>query len=927
MMATNLLLRRLIISKRLSAASYNLFRSISIESSDEKQKPGRHKQALLVGGLGLGLLSGFYIWHRKSHVETRVSDTGAVPAFEAGKHRDTLPVYSAIDVSKHDSKEKGIWCSFKSGVYDITDFVDKHPGGDKILMAAGGALEPFWLLYAVHQTDHVLKLLEDHRIGNLDESDRGVAVRDLNDPYSTDPKRHPALKPATVKPFNAEPPLSVLVDSYITPNDLFYVRNHLPVPEVDPNTYELEICVDGSENEKTLTLNEIKNKFEKHTVTAAMQCAGNRRSEMMTIKPIKGLNWGAAAIGNATWSGARLIDVLKEMGIDNSNKNGFQHVQFEGLDLDPASSPYGASILFEKAMDPDVILAYEMNGQPIPRDHGFPVRVIVPGVVGARNVKWVSRIVVSHDESSSHWQQNDYKGFPPQIDWDTVDFKKAPAIQDLPVQSAICEPGEGQTISREKGNVLTVKGYAWSGGGRGIVRVDVSLDGGENWHLAKLKPSEMKINRAWAWTLWQADIPLPKSGSHKLEICCRAVDSSYNNQPDSVAPIWNLRGVLNNAWHRIHPIATDPGITPRNRCRYNVVARRNTLIIYYVRIMTLFPGLKIRKIIHLLYNLVIIIFVIIIVLIIPKECILKDYIPADIISLDVITNVSQHSIFNNHRPLCPIIPHNRKLNLNPTNMKKLPATEDFLTNLNIGQGGKWQPSNCNARFSTAIIIPYRARKQQLAAFLYYMHHFLCAQSISYTIIVVEQSHKKPFNRGKLFNVGFKEALNLRHFDCFIFHDVDLLPENLLNIYGCSSEPRHLITALDEFQYSLPYCEIMGGAVALTKYQFEKINGFANRFYGWGGEDDDFYNRVIANNYRVIRWDPAVARYTMLTHAKEPPNSDRHALLRESEALFLLDGLSNLDYTVISFEKLNSHTRIFQQNGARISLGSISDEYT
>ena len=227
--------------------------------------------------------------------------------------------------------------------------------------------------------------------------------------------------------------------------------------------------------------------------------------------------------------------------------------QFVGKDADSTGSPYGASIPVEKAVSPtgDVLLAYEMNGKEIPRDHGYPVRAIIPGVVGARNVKWVNKVVVSKDESPCHWQRNDYKGFNPTVDWDTVDFTSAPAIQDLPVTSSITEPANGTSVPADE-EQITVKGYAWSGGGRGIVRVDVSTDGGKTWpYVASLSEEKQKLNREWAWTLWEATVNVPKN-CEKFEVCCKAVDKSYNTQPDTVAPIWNLRGVLSNAWHRVH---------------------------------------------------------------------------------------------------------------------------------------------------------------------------------------------------------------------------------------------------------------------------------------------------------------------------------------------------------------------------------------
>jgi len=437
-----------------------------------------------------------------------------------------------------------------------------HPGGNKIYMAAGGAVEPFWHLYAVHKANpEVLLMLEEYRIGNLAPEERNEkakeeAERDANDPYSTDPKRHHLLRPASAKPFNAEPPPNLLADNFITPNDMFYVRNHLPVPEVDPDTYELEIEIEGRSEPVVLSLEDIKSKFAKVSVTSAIQCAGNRRSEMNAVKSLKGLPWGRAAIGNATWSGARLKDVLAWAGVTEDNIGSCRHLHLNGLDEGPDGSAYAISIPLSKALSSlgDCILAYEMNGETLPRDHGFPIRAIVPGNVGARNVKWLGQMVVSSEESTGHWQANDYKGFSPSVDWNNVDFTKSPAIQELPVQSAICEPEDGDLVHLDENGKIHLKGYAWSGGGRGIVRVDVSVDGGSTWQVADLiRDDEQEYNRQWAWTLWNlaADVPKEMIDSGTLRICIKASDSAYNTQPEDFAPIWNLRGVLSNAWHKI----------------------------------------------------------------------------------------------------------------------------------------------------------------------------------------------------------------------------------------------------------------------------------------------------------------------------------------------------------------------------------------
>lgn len=158
-------------------------------------------------------------------------------------NRSDLPTYDLKTVGEHNSLEKGIWVTYGSGVYDITQFVNMHPGGvDKIKLAYGGALEPFWSLYAVHKTPEVLEILEGMRIGNLDPEVAAKMAEDFkNDPYSNEPSRNPALIPSSVKPFNAETPPELLTDTFLTPNDLFFVRNHLPVPEVDVKNYAIEV--------------------------------------------------------------------------------------------------------------------------------------------------------------------------------------------------------------------------------------------------------------------------------------------------------------------------------------------------------------------------------------------------------------------------------------------------------------------------------------------------------------------------------------------------------------------------------------------------------------------------------------------------------------------------------------------------------------
>mmetsp|Transcript_29351 Transcript_29351/g.113699 ORF Transcript_29351/g.113699 Transcript_29351/m.113699 type:complete len:550 (-) Transcript_29351:714-2363(-) len=487
-------------------------------------------------------------WYVSMH---RTADPAACEAsINPGEFVEGLKEISLEEVQKHKSKaDGGIWVTYKGGVYDITEFIENHPGGEsKILLAAGGSLEPFWSLYAQHQEEFVYSILEELRVGNLKASDKEtLAQKDESDPYANDPARSPLLTVRSHKPFNAEPPLELL-DSEITPNDLFYVRNHLPVPKIEAKDYKLEIVHrDGRTSE--LTLDDLENKFKPHDVTATIMCAGNRRNEMDSIKKVKGGYWDAGAISTARWTGALLSEVLEKLGI---TEEGVEHIHFEGLDKDSTTQTiYGASIPADIAMDKksEVLLAYKMNDEPIPADHGYPIRAVVPGIVGARNVKWVGKIIASDKESDSHWQQNDYKGFNSSIDWHNVDFTTAPAIQELPVISAICS-------ARVEGDEVVAQGYAYSGGGRGIIRVDVTADNGGSWEVAELSPADpnQKRNRVYGWTLWSATLKLPECKKTMEDGCLvlrsRAVDSQYNLQPENCDKIWNLRGVLSNSWHK-----------------------------------------------------------------------------------------------------------------------------------------------------------------------------------------------------------------------------------------------------------------------------------------------------------------------------------------------------------------------------------------
>lgn len=189
-----------------------------------------------------------------------------------------------------------------------------------------------------------------------------------------------------------------------------------------------------------------------------------------------------------------------------------------------------------------------------------------------------------------------------------------------------------------------------------------------------------------------------------------------------------------------------------------------------------------------------------------------------------------------------------------------------------------------------------------------MHNFLRRQRIHYRIFVIEQYDPKPFNRAKLFNIGAMIAMRL-DYPCLVMQDIDLLPTHLGHMYACTPRPRHMCSALDKFRYNLPYYGIMGGAVAIQSKAFLRVNGFSNMFSGWGGEDDDFYARLVNKNVDICRFEPDFSRYTMLHHAPEKPSEHRMSFLRNGHLRFHTDGLNSLVYKEVALKMHNLFTHI------------------
>jgi len=261
----------------------------------------------------------------------------------------------------------------------------------------------------------------------------------------------------TDEPFNAEAPLSALAGP-LTDVDAFYSRNHGPIPDLDPATWTLRIegLVDAP---VTLTRADLA-QFDEVTLAATLQCAGNRRAELQAFRAVPGeAPWGPGATSTATWTGVRLADVLATVGMDD----GVAHVEFRAPDVAPDASPpqgFGGSIELSKALAGEVLLAWAMNGEPLTRVHGAPVRVIVPGHIGARSVKWVDRIVLRRDPSPNWFQAHAYRLVPADGDYARDAETRGLALGPVAVNAAILSPAPGTTVDA---GPLPVAGYAFAG--------------------------------------------------------------------------------------------------------------------------------------------------------------------------------------------------------------------------------------------------------------------------------------------------------------------------------------------------------------------------------------------------------------------------------------------------------------------------------
>lgn len=368
----------------------------------------------------------------------------------------------------------------------------------------------------------------------------GLALADQ--PFQI-PGKHPELIVLNDRPLNVETPAHLLDDKR-TPADKFFIRNNGLPPdedELDVNTWTLTIDGESVRQAKTYTLQELKQKFAHHTYELLLECGGNGRKEFSP--PAKGNQWDVGAVACAAWTGVRLKDVLQDVGI----KSNAVYIGYYGKDRHVSGNPEKVAISrgvpIEKAMMEETIIAWAMNGQPIPYQNGHPLRLVVGGWPASCSGKWLTKIVVRDRVHDGSKMESPAYRMPcePVAPGAKVKDEDMCIIESMPVKSVITYPKTGASL--RLGQQLPIRGHAWAGE-LDVERVDVSIDFGATWQQATL---ERPANRL-AWQHFSAKVGFPKKGYY--EVWAKATDSRGQAQP-MILPGWNPKGYLNNACHRI----------------------------------------------------------------------------------------------------------------------------------------------------------------------------------------------------------------------------------------------------------------------------------------------------------------------------------------------------------------------------------------
>lgn len=403
---------------------------------------------------------------------------------------------------------------------------------------------------------------------------KSILKEDLKTPDSFVERDARLIRLTGVHPFNVEAPLSDLYDDgFLTSENLHYVRNHGHVPRCeDDEILDWEFEVNGLvDNPIKMTVRDLINDYQQLTYPVTFVCAGNRRKEQNIVRKTKGFSWGAAGLSTALWTGVAIGDLLAAA----KPKRGARYVCLEGADKLP-NGYYGTSVKLNWCMDPNrgIMVAHKMNGNPLHPDHGKPVRIVIPGQIGGRSIKWLKKITVTQEPSDNWYHIYDNRVLPTMVSpeesanlpevWKDERY----AIYDLNTNSAICYPAHEEKIPyKDAPPSYKARGYAYAGGGRRITRVEITLDKGKTWRLASIRYHEDDYRNApegdtlyggrvdmwwretcFCWCFWDLDIAMDELRDAD-DIMMRAMDDSMNVQPRDL--YWSVLGMMNNPWFRI----------------------------------------------------------------------------------------------------------------------------------------------------------------------------------------------------------------------------------------------------------------------------------------------------------------------------------------------------------------------------------------
>ncbi|OJV05892.1 MAG: hypothetical protein BGO20_12685 [Bosea sp. 67-29] len=348
----------------------------------------------------------------------------------------------------------------------------------------------------------------------------------------------PGLHVHDEEALNAEPPLDLL-DEAITPVDAFFIRNNGALPDIaDESAWTLTI--DGEVERPTVwTLPELKDAFETVTVTAVLECAGNGRSQFSPATD--GLQWRLGAVGCARWTGVRLGELLRHAGVKPSAVYTGHHAPDRQIDK-PERAALSRGLPIAKALAPETLIAFAMNGEPLPRLHGGPLRIVAPGYPGSAWQKWLSGISLRPQEHDGEKMRGTDYRLPtrPLHPGEPIDPKDFAIITDMPVKSLLTRPAAGFCVAA--GELLTIAGFAWSGA-TPVVGLELSCDGGTSWTETPLQQGE----GPFAWRRFETQLRAEQPGP--MTILVRARDAGGQRQ--SLEMPWNPRGYCNNQAQRV----------------------------------------------------------------------------------------------------------------------------------------------------------------------------------------------------------------------------------------------------------------------------------------------------------------------------------------------------------------------------------------